>query len=136
MEQFQEADLQDDDKSESQKSMQSNISDIKSSDLEIDDGNQSDPERLNQQATLVDIDFSMLEKFILCEDKKDFLSKLMPGTEPHYYFSLMQAISDNGLNIPPSVLETLREYQKRFEKKKDNQRMRAISLRYLFLQLE
>ena len=75
-------------------------------------------------------DTTQLEQYLFSENKEDFIKKLISGTDTYYYFSLITAMNNYGLNLPNEHLEHLKAFRK-FR----SPRAKNIKLRYLFLQL-
>lgn len=71
-----------------------------------------------------------LEEFFLAQNKTDFLCKLISGTDSFYYYSLLSAINQYGLDISKEQYQLLKKY-----KKFKTERAENIKLRYDFLSL-
>ena len=71
-----------------------------------------------------------LEEFLFAQNKTDFLCKLISGTDTYYYFSLLSAINQYGLNLSKEQSQLLEKY-KTFK----TERAENIKLRYDFLSL-
>lgn len=71
-----------------------------------------------------------LEDFLFSKNKEDFLSKLIPGTDSFYYFSLLNAINLYGLNLSKEQNQLLEKYSSFKTERAEN-----IKARFNFLSL-
>ena len=71
-----------------------------------------------------------LEEFLFTQNKTDFLCKLISGTDTFYYFSLLNAINQYGLNLSKEQSQLLEKYRTFKTERAEN-----IKLRYDFLSL-
>ena len=79
---------------------------------------------------MAEIDIKQLEQYIFSDQKADFISKLIAGTDSFYYYSLNHALKTYGLDLPKEHQDELEKY-----KKFNTNRAQNIKLRYNFMQL-
>ncbi len=75
-------------------------------------------------------DITQLEQYLFSENKEEFINRLISGTDSYYYFSLITAMNNYGLNLSKENLSTFEKY-----KKFKTPRCKNIKLRYYFLEL-
>lgn len=81
-------------------------------------------------------EFSQFEQFLLCDNKEEFLSKLIPGTELHNYLSLLYNINSHIQNKKPLVelskkLDAYLKDEASDKKKSLNDKQKSLKLRFL-----
>jgi len=57
-------------------------------------------------------DILTLESFLLTEDKEEFLSKLVEGTDSFYFFTLTHAMNQKGGKLNKKELEYLQIFRR------------------------
>ena len=78
-----------------------------------------------------EIEFQQLENYLFSNDKDNFKSKLIAGTDSYYYFTFLEEFKKNGFILTKEIKENLKNY-KNFNTSKS----RNILFRTLLFQLE
>ncbi len=72
-------------------------------------------------------EINQLERYVLSDNKENFIKKLIADTESFYFFSLLSALDKYGIELPKEHERSLSNY-----KKLKNNKSKGIALRYLF----
>ena len=79
----------------------------------------------------MNINFEILEKYVLTDKQEEFLKTLISGTDPYFFLTLLHALNLQGADIKAKEINALENY-----KKLETFNYRKIYSRYLFYKID